>query len=67
VPSKALGIVVKLGSQVYPDVAPEFGRLPFSVIEQLAGYHFKDVDDPTHPKFMSHERFQALIVQPSHP
>jgi hypothetical protein len=53
--------VIRLGSQVYPDVAPflkkyrpEFARLPFSVIEQMAGYKFKDADDP---RFMSHENF----------
>lgn len=56
--------VVKLTSQVYPDVAPtlkkyrpELGRLPFATIEQLAGYRFKDADDPAHPKFMTHEAF----------
>jgi len=36
---------------------PEFSRLPFSVIEQMAGYRFKDADDPTDPRFMSHENF----------
>jgi hypothetical protein len=56
--------VVKLGSTVYPDVAPflkkyrpEFGRIPYSVIEQMAGYKFKDADDPKDPRFMSHENF----------
>jgi len=36
---------------------PEFGRIPYSVIEQMAGYKFKDADDPKDPRFMSHENF----------
>lgn len=57
--------MLELTSKVYPETAPyckkyalELKSWPFERYEALAGYRFKDVDDPANPKFMSFEKWQ---------
>lgn len=55
----------ELVRQIYPTVYPyckkyrhELKTWPFAKIERLAGYKFKEHDDPSDPKFMSLENFE---------
>lgn len=58
--------VLTLVAQIYPDLAPPCAahgpvlrRLAFAEIEALAGYRFRDVDQPEAPRFMDHARLLA--------
>jgi hypothetical protein len=64
--------VFNLTTQVYPDIASSVhqhsgeirkmavsgGIAPLQPFEKDAGYLFKDVDDPAHPKFMDIDRYR---------